>query len=147
MWRDGATPGSLFDMTSEDLRARVLELFEVVINGRDLDAIPRFTANPQIDATLRSLLTAFSDLRFEVRWMVAEGRRVVAFVDMSGTHDSGPWLMVAEPTHRPLSASLVLALELDDQGLIVDNWLGTNFIAMLDQLGWGVAPRGQEVPA
>ena len=78
-----------------------------------------FTANPQIDATLRSLLTAFSDLRFKVRWIVAQGRRVVAFVDMSGTHDSGPWLMVAEPTHRPLSASLVLALELHDQGLIV----------------------------
>jgi hypothetical protein len=75
-------------MTNEDRRARVLELFDVVINGRDMDAIPRFTVNPHIDGTLRSLLTAFSDLRFEVRWMVAEGRRVVAFVDMSGTHDS-----------------------------------------------------------
>lgn len=123
-----------------------MALFETVINGRDADAIPRFTTNPQIDATLRSLLGAFSDLRFEVRWAVVEGRRVVAFVDMSATHDSGPWLMVAEPTHRRLKASLVLALELDDDGMVVDNWLGTNFIAMLDQLGWGVAPRGEVVP-
>ena len=93
-WRDATTPGSLIDMTSEDLRTRVLELFEVVINGRDVDAIPRFTAKLHIDATRRSPLTAFSDPRFEVRWMVVEGRRVVAFVDMSGTLDSGPgsWL-------------------------------------------------------
>jgi len=139
--------GSLCAMNTEDRRAHVLELFEVVINGRDVDAIRRFTVNPQIEGTLRSLLAAFSDLRFEVRWTVAEGSRVVVFVDMTGTHDSGPWLMVAEPTHRHLSASLVLALELDSDGLIVDNWLGTNFIAMLAQLGWGVAPVGEVVPS
>jgi predicted ester cyclase len=117
-----------------------------VLNGREADAIGRFTAEPRIEGTLRSLLGAFSDLRFDVLWTVAEKSRVVVFLDMTGTHDSGPWLMVAEPTHRRLSASLVLALELDEDGLIVDNWLGTNFIAMLDQLGWGVAPRGHEVP-
>ena len=133
-------------MTDQERRARALELFETVINGRDPDAISRFTTNPQIDGTLRSLLGAFSDLRVEVRWTVVEGRRVVAFVDMSGTHDSGPWLMVAKPTNRVLTASLVLALELDEEGMVVDNWLGTNFIAMLDQLGWGVAPRGEVVP-
>jgi hypothetical protein len=30
----------------------------------------------------------------------------------------------------------MLRLELDDDGMIVDTWLGTNFIAMLAQLGW-----------
>jgi hypothetical protein len=133
-------------MTTDERRARVLALFDRVINDRDVDAIGEYTVNPHIEGTLRALLDGFSDLHFEVRWTVAEGRRVVAFVDMTGTHDSGPWLMVAEPTHRQLSASLVLALEVDDDGLVVDNWLGTNFIAMLDQLGWGVAPRGQKVP-
>ena len=118
----------------------------MVINGRGEAEIPRFTVNPRIEDTIRSLLGAFSDLRFDVRWTVAEGRRVVSFIDMTGTHDSGPWLMVAEPTGRTMRASLVLALELDDDGLIVDDWLGSNFIAMLDQLGWGVAPRGQQVP-
>jgi predicted ester cyclase len=133
-------------MTTDDNRARVLELFEVVINQRDTDSISRFTVNPQIVGTLRALLGAFSDLRFEVQWIVAEGARVVAFVDITGTHDSGPFLMVSEPTHQRLITSLVLALELDDNGMIIDNWLGTNFIAMLDQLGWGVAPRGHQVP-
>ncbi len=133
-------------MTNEERRERVSDLLETVINGRDANAIPRFTKNPQIDGTLRSLLGAFSDLRFEVRWTLVEDRRVVAFIDMSGTHDSGPWLMVTQPTHKALTASLVLAVELDDDGMVVDYWLGTNFIAMLDQLGWGVAPRGEVVP-
>src|SRR4051812_18052536 len=54
--------GSVCAMTSDDCRARVLELFDVVLNGRDVDAIRRFTMNPQIEGTLRSMLAAFSDL-------------------------------------------------------------------------------------
>ena len=133
-------------MTSEERRARVLQLLDEVVNAHDVDAIPRFTTEPKIDGTLRSLLGAFSDLRFDVQWTVAEGRRVVAFLDMSGTHDRGPWLMVQEPTNRSLRASILLTLELDDDGMVVDSWLGTNFIAMLDQLGWGVAPRDDGAP-
>jgi predicted ester cyclase len=92
-----------------------------------------------------SKLSSFPDLHFEVKWIVAEEDRVVAFVDMSGTHE-GPWLMVQEATHRPMRASLMLGLHLDDDGMIIDYWLGTNFIAMLAQLGWGVAPFGETVP-
>jgi hypothetical protein len=44
-----------------------------------------------------------------------------------------------------MQASLMLGLQLDDDGMIVDSWLGTNFIAMLAQLGWGVAPIGATV--
>ena len=43
-----------------DRRARVVELFDVVINGRDEAAISRFTVNPRIEDTIRSLLGAFS---------------------------------------------------------------------------------------
>jgi predicted ester cyclase len=131
-------------MTSDDFRDRVLDLFDHVINSHNPDAIARFTANPVIEGTVRSLLAAFPDLHFEIRWSVAEGDRVVAFVDMTGTHE-GPWLMVQEPTHQPMTASLVLAIQFDDDGMIIDNWLGTNFIAMLAQLGWGVAPIGERV--
>ena len=132
-------------MTRDDHRNRVLDLFDHVINSHNPDAINRFTASPGIEATVRSLLAAFPDLHFEVQWNVAEGDRVVVFVEMTGTHD-GPWLMVQEPTHRPMVASLVLAFQFDDDGMIIDNWLGTNFIAMLAQLGWGVAPLGERVP-
>jgi hypothetical protein len=45
-----------------------------------------------------------------------------------------------------MQASLMLAQEFDADGMIVDAWLGTNFIAMLAQVGWGVAPVGETVP-
>lgn len=34
----------------------------------------------------------------------------------------------------------MLGLQLDEDGLVVDSWLSTDFLAMLAQLGWGVAP-------
>ncbi len=132
-------------MTVDELRNRVLDLFDHVINSHNPDAISRFTSAPQIEGTVRSLLEAFPDLHFEVEWAVAEDRRVVVFVEMTGTQD-GPWLMVQEPTHRSMTASLMLAFQFDDDGMIVDSWLGTNFVAMLAQLGWGVAPIGGTVP-
>lgn len=121
-------------------------MIDEVVNGHDPDAIRRFTAVPAVEETVRSLLHAFPDLKFDVSWSVAEGDRVVVFMEMSGTHE-GPWLMVREPTHRPMRASLMLGLQLDGNAMIVDTWLGSNFIAMLAQLGWGVAPIGQPVPA
>ena len=133
-------------MTADERRKRVLELIETVINSHDPDAIVRFTAEPGIEGTVRSLLGAFPDLHFDVVWTVAEGDRVVAFVEMTGTHE-GPWLMVQEPTHQPMRASLTLGLQIDEEGMIIDNWLGSNFIAMLAQLGWGVAPFGGTVPS
>lgn len=124
----------------------MLALFEEVVNAHDATATDRFTASPQIAGTLRHLLAGFPDLRFDVQWSVAEGDRVIAFLEMSGTHE-GPWLMVQQPTHRPMRASILLALQLDADGMVIDSWLGTNFIAMLAQLGWGVAPVGERVPA
>jgi predicted ester cyclase len=132
-------------MTPEENRSRALALFEEVVNAHDATAIERFTSNPAIAGTLGHLLDGFPDLRFEVQWAIAEQDRVVAFIDMSGTQE-GPWLMVQEATQRRLEASIMLALQFDADGMVVDSWLGTNFIAMLAQLGWGVAPEGQTVP-
>ena len=132
-------------MTPEENRLRVIDLFEEVVNAHDSSAIERFTKSPPIQGTLQALLAGFTDLRFDVTWTVAEGDRVVSFIEMSGTQD-GPFLMVQDPTNRPLQASIMLALQLDDDGMVTDSWLGTNFISMLGQLGWGVAPEGEQVP-
>ncbi len=132
-------------MTPDENRSRVLRLFDEVVNAHDTTAIKGFTMNPAIAGTLNHLLDAFPDLHFDVTWTVAEQDRVVAFLDMSGTHE-GPWLMVQEGTHRPVRASIMLSLQLDGEGMVIDSWLGTNFIAMLAQVGWGVAPEGQRVP-
>ena len=42
---------------------------------------------------------------------------------------------------------MTLAFQFDDDGLMADSWLGSNFVAMLQQMGWGIAPVGQTVPA
>ena len=132
-------------MTPDGNRSRVLRLFEEVVNAHDATAIERFITNPTIAGEVEDLLEAFPDLHFEVTWTVAEQDRVVAFLEMSGTHE-GSFLMVQEGTHRPVRASIMLSLQLDVDGMVIDSWLGTNFIAMLAQVGWGVAPEGQQVP-
>jgi hypothetical protein len=45
-----------------------------------------------------------------------------------------------------METSFLLAFRFDDDGQIVDQWLGSNFIEMLGQLGWGFAPVGEIVP-
>ena len=65
----------------------------------------------------------------------------VTFFSLRGTQH-GPWLFVREPTGQRVETSLMLAFRFDDNGQIVDYWLGSNFVEMLAQLGWGFAPVG-----
>ncbi len=129
-------------MTAEQNKARVVELIERVTNGHDQSALEEFTSNPAVLASGRGLLNAFPDLRATVRWVVAEGDMVVVFHDVRGTHQ-GPWLFVEEPTGHPVQTSFMLAFKFDEEGQIVDQWLGSNFVEMLTQLGWGFAPIGK----
>jgi hypothetical protein len=39
-----------------------------------------------------------------------------------------------------------LAFRFDEDAQIVDQWLGSNFVEMFVQLGWGFAPVGEVVP-
>ena len=54
---------------------------------------------------------------------------------------------VAEPTGQPVQTSFTLAFKFDEEGQIVDQWLGSNFVEMLAQLGWGFAPVGEPAAA
>ena len=129
-------------MSPEQNKARVLDLIERAMNGHDVEAFHEYTSNPAVVAGGAGLVGAFPDLRTEVRWIMAEGDMVVAFQDIRGTHQ-GRFLFVQEPTGRPMEASILLAFKFDDDGQIIDSWLGTNFIDMLAQLGWGFAPVGE----
>jgi len=77
-----------------------------------------------------------------VQWAVAEGDMVVVFHHVRGTQQ-GPWLFVREPTELSVETSFMLAFRFDDGGKIVDQRLGSNFIEMFAQLGWGIAPVGE----
>ena len=113
--------------------------------GHDVPALGEFTSNPAVQGAGAGLVGAFPDLRADVRWIVAEEDLVVAFIDMRGTQQ-GPWLFVQAPTNRPVTTSLMLAFRFDGDGQIVDQWLGSNFVEMFSQLGWGLAPVGEVVP-
>jgi predicted ester cyclase len=122
----------------------VLDLIERVTNGHDLEALEEFTSDPAVLAFGRGLLRAFPDLRAEVKWVVAEGHMVVVFHHVRGTQQ-GPWLFVEHPTERHVETSSMLAFRFDEGGQIVDQWLGSNFVEMLAQLGGGFAPVGEPV--
>lgn len=133
-------------MSIERNKARALELIDRLVNQHDVDALNEFTSNPAVLGSGSGLLCAFPDLEGEVRWVVAEGDMVVVFHDVRGTQH-GPWLFVQEPTGRRVATSFMLAFRFDDDGQIVDQWLGSNFVEMFAQLGWGLAPVGEVVPA
>jgi hypothetical protein len=67
---------------------------------------------------------------------------VVLFFEMRGTQH-GPWLFVEQPTGNQVETSLLLAFRFDEDGQILDQWLGSNFVEMFAQLGWGFAPVGE----
>ncbi len=137
----GARPYSLASMAADQNKARALDLIDRVLNGRNLEALEEFTSNPAVAGSATGLLHAFPDLEAEVRWIVAEGDMTVTFFGLRGTQQ-GPWLFVREPTGQRVETSLMLAFRFDDDGQIVDQWLGSNFVEMLAQLGWGFAPVG-----
>jgi predicted ester cyclase len=131
-------------MSAQRNKTRMLELIDRVINGHDLDALSEFTSNPSVAGSASGLMRAFPDLDARVVWIVAEADLVATYLEVTGTH-LGPWIWVQEPTGRPMTTGLLLAVRFDHEGQIVDQWLGSNFVAMLEQLGWGVAPAGEKV--
>ena len=129
-------------MSTERNKARALELVDRVLNGHDPAALTEFTSNPAVIGSATGLLTAFPDLAVNVEWIVAEGDMVVFFHSMTGTHQA-PWLFVQRPTDQTVRTALLLAFRFDDDGQIIDQWLGSNFVEMLAQIGWGFAPVGE----
>lgn len=132
-------------MSAERNKARALELIDRLLNGHDIEVLHEYTSNPAVIASGTGLVNAFPDLEVDVQWIVAEGDMIVAFHTVRGTQ-TGQWLFV-EPTGRRVETSFMLAFRFDDDGMIVDQWLGSNFVEMFAQLGWGFGPVGSEVPA
>ncbi len=129
-------------MSAEQNKARVVELIERVLNGHDVAALDEFTSNAAVLGSGQRLLHAFPDLETHARWIIAEGDMVVVFLKIRGIQQ-GPWLLVQESTGRPVGSFLMLALRFDDGGQIIDQWVGSNAVEMLAQMGWGFAPVGE----
>jgi predicted ester cyclase len=80
-------------MSTEQNKARALELIDRVVNGHDVAALHEFSTNPAVIASGTGLVGAFPDLEADVRWVVAEGDMVVVFHHVTGTQQ-GPFLFV-----------------------------------------------------
>ena len=98
---------------------------QVAVWGLLLAVIPHF---------VRCIAALLSDAGTPVRAGSAdecEQRQVRAFIGFQ------------DPTGNPVHTSFILAFRFDDDGQVIDQWLGSNFIEMLAQLGWGFAPFGE----
>ena len=76
-------------------------------------------------------------------WVVAEDDMVVVFHHVLRNAAGSVAVRHSNPPSAPIDTSFMLAFRFDDDGQIVDQWLGSNFVEMLAQLGWGFAPIGE----
>jgi predicted ester cyclase len=81
---------------------------------------------------LRSLQSAFSELRFEVEDEIAEGDKVVQLVTMSGRQTGS--LIGSEPTGKAFAVRHIYIWRIADEK-IVEHWGSRDDLGLLGQLG------------
>jgi predicted ester cyclase len=113
-----------------------LELANELVHPDFLDhepAHPDRPAGPEsVKQTVRSLQSAFGELRFEVLDEIAEGDKVVQLVTMSG-RQTGP-LMGREPTGKAFAVRHVYIWRIA-HGKIAEHWGSRDDLGLLGQLG------------
>ncbi len=85
-----------------------------------------------LKGTVRWLVGAFPDLRFEIDDLVAEGDKVLAYVTMRGTHE-GEFQGIA-PTGRSFETTAMHLFRVRD-GKAVEHWAVRDDLRLLLQLG------------
>lgn len=123
-----------------------LELADELVHpdfGDHEPAHPERPTGPEsVKQTVRSLNSAFGDLRFNVEDEIAEGDKVVQRVVMSGRH-TGP-LMGREPTGKEFAVRHTYIWRIADDK-IVEHWGIRDDLGLLAQLG--LLPMGEEPEA
>jgi predicted ester cyclase len=118
-----------------------LELADELIHPDFVDHEPAHPEQPtgpeSVKQTVRHLVSAFGELRFEVEDEIAEGGKVVQLVTMSGRH-TGP-LMGREPTGKAFAVRHIYIWRIAD-GKIVDHWGSRDDLGLLGQLGLLLTP-------
>lgn len=131
-----------------DSKSIVRRMYEEVWNKRNLEAAKEFIASSHAmqlidlpdsgigpEAYARNVVQfvrAFPDLKFKVLDMVAEGEKVVALWNISGTH-KGEFRGVA-PTGRKVSVDGITISQLAE-GKIMDSYVSLDLWSMMQQLG------------
>lgn len=129
-----------------DGNKRLLETWVACMNRRDFDGLRAMSDDQRIVGSAVDVMQAFPDGVFTPLWVIEEGDLVCMFQAFEGTH-GGPFFHLAEGTGRRVKAGMMVAMRVRD-GKFVDMWLGTNPLAILQQLEAVelVAPRGETSP-
>jgi predicted ester cyclase len=109
--------------------------YEQVFNGRELDAIGDYWADPQMQAAVMrgcmTYLDAFPDLHIALDELIAEDDRVFVRSTVTGTHD-GEYKGIA-PTGRNIATDSAEVFRLSG-GKIVGYWCLMNVAGLMRQL-------------
>jgi steroid delta-isomerase-like uncharacterized protein len=151
-------------MTSEQLRALMLEGFELMFNNGDLDYLEQAIAPGAVDhqepegtdfvahlkEVIRTLRTAFPDPHFEVHEILAEDGIVACRSTMTGTHEGplniGP-LAAFPVTGARIEVPHMHFFRYDPQGRVTDLWHVWNTLLLARQIGAPAPDLRVGVPA
>ena len=118
----------------EQNKVTVRKMLDELWNQGDSDAVARYftgRARGQTENLVRTLRTAFPDLRVQVDDLVAEDDRVVARLTFRGTH-RGPFRDVPA-TSRPVEFTAIRVYRVGG-GTIGRTWAAHDAGGILDQL-------------
>ena len=132
--------------TAAENRALVLEAWQVVDAGQQLDALDRYFAPgyirhsdggdyslEELAEILGSLREAFPDFATKTEDMIAEGDRVAYRWVSSGTH-LGPY-MDMPPTGKHMVAGGINIARIGEDGRIAEEWSSWSKVSFLQALG------------
>jgi len=135
-------------MSIEDNKAVLHRVYDEIINQGNFDVIPELvsedvveheqfpglptTGHEAVRAAIGMFRESFSDLRFTVDDMIAEGDKVAARITVTGTHTGQ--FMGMPPTNKNVEVQAIDILEIHD-GKITAHWGQTDQGAMMEQLG------------
>jgi predicted ester cyclase len=119
------------DMGTGESKQLVQDFVETVLNGHDVDAIPRFVDNESLVMALRGLLTGVPDLRLTTQHLFGEGEMVAIRVTGEGTH-TGVWRGL-EPTGKIWKATCNAHYRVEN-GRITGSWVNWDWLSIMEQL-------------
>lgn len=133
---------------SEQIKARVRQFYDEVVNTGDLDRVDEFCTEDFVDHEefpgippdregvkqfFAMTRAAFPDFRMDVEELIVEGDRVAVRATMSGTHQ-GEFLGMPA-TGRRFSVIAVDILRIVDEERAAEHWGVTDVMSLMQQLG------------
>jgi steroid delta-isomerase-like uncharacterized protein len=106
---------------------------ELVTHGDALFPQPVLHGTEGLKQGLGAFKAAFPDVTATVQNIFGEGNKVMAHVQLVGTHE-GEWLGVPA-THKKMTWTGTTIMRFNDEGKVAERWVIEDELGMLQQLG------------